>query len=66
MEGIPYSDLAVSLEPWLSTRKLMVHDSGDTCNSTILIILCIVLIKTLNFKLFVLRGCVNLRSPSLY
>ena len=44
--------------------KLMVHNSGDFCNSIIMIILHCP--KTLNSKLFVLRGCVSLCSPSLY
>ena len=43
--------------------KLMVHKSCDFCNSIIMITLhCS---KTLNFKLFVLLGCVSLCSPSL-
>ena len=42
----------------------MVDDKGDFCNSIIMITLHYP--KTLNSKLFVLRGCVSLCSPSLY
>ena len=44
--------------------KLKVHNSGDFCNSIIMIILHCP--NTLNSKLFVLEGCVSLRSPSPY
>ena len=44
--------------------KLKVHNSGDFCNSIIMIILHCP--KTLNSKLFVLWGCVSLCIPSLY
>ena len=41
----------------------MVHDSDDFGNKHMI---TLHFPKTLNSKLFVLRGCVSLRSPSLY